>query len=351
MKIQARQIEEFIRRPNPKSLVILVYGPDDGLMRERAKALGHTVLEDLNDPFLSVSLTREEITANHALFFDEAHAIPMMPGPNGETRRLIRIKEASDSLTGTLKEYLEKPNPEALVILEGSDLGPRSSLRKLCEGHDSAVAVPCYADDDRSLRTVIQDTIREAGYGIEREALDWLASAIGGDRLKTRQELDKLITYMGPLPTGQNQNNMSQNITLEDVREICGEAGAANADELVIAAGHGNGGRCVEILDKLLQEGVPVIWVLRALQNHFRRLHEAKSKAAAGMNVAQALDSLRPPVFFKQKPDFQKQLSGWSLKGIEFMLTRLCELEAQAKSGQVQDQSLLAQSLLRLRIF
>ena len=51
MKIPFRDIESFVAKPNPVVRVILVYGPDQGLMRERAKVMASAVVEDINDPF------------------------------------------------------------------------------------------------------------------------------------------------------------------------------------------------------------------------------------------------------------------------------------------------------------
>ena len=51
MKLTWKQIEPFVKSPDPAARVVLVYGPDDGLMRERAKLMGQTIVADLNDPF------------------------------------------------------------------------------------------------------------------------------------------------------------------------------------------------------------------------------------------------------------------------------------------------------------
>lgn len=354
MKLQYRQIEGFIKNPDPAVDVILVYGPDDGLMRERAALMGKTVIDDLSDAFLVATLTLDDINNDPARFFDEAHAIPMMAPADGSGRsRLIRIRDGADALTATLKDYLEQPNEDALIIVEAGDLGPRSSLRKLCESAKNAAAVPCYVDDERSIRQVIQDTLRHAGYLADRDAVDFLSQAISGDRLKIRQDLDKLITYMGPDAeykglTGPAMTRQLGTVRLEDAQAACGAAGAQGVDDLVIAAGHCQGQRSVAILDTLLQEGTSTIWILRALTNHFRRLHEAKTKTSAGMTSDQAIDSLRPPVFFKQKPAFQKQLNSWSLTDLEDMLLTLTDMEVTAKSSGSKEETLIGQTLLRL---
>ena len=353
MKLQYKQIAGFIKNPDPKALVILVYGPDNGLMRERVNMISKTVVDDLSDPFLVATLNREEITEDPARFFDEAHAIPMMGGSENGKSRLVRIRDGSDALTTTLKDYLEKPNDDALVLVEGGDLGPRSSLRKLCESAGNAAAVPCYVDDERSIRQLIMESLQHAGFRAERDAIDFLAQALSGDRLKIRQDLDKLITYMGPDPDNEGPQGpplgrQSGTVSLEDAQAICGDAGARGLDDLVIAAGQSRPIRTLRILDTLYQEGTSSIYILRALSNHFRRLHEARSRMDAGQNMEQAIGSLRPPVFFKQKPAFQQQLKTWSRQSIEQILQDLTDLEIQSKSTGSKEETLIGDYLLKM---
>ena len=51
MKLSFKQIESFVKSPDPKARAILVYGPDQGLMKERSRIMAKTVNPDLNDPF------------------------------------------------------------------------------------------------------------------------------------------------------------------------------------------------------------------------------------------------------------------------------------------------------------
>ncbi|MCK6419216.1 MAG: DNA polymerase III subunit delta, partial [Alphaproteobacteria bacterium] len=51
MKLPFRAIEAFVKSPDPQARAILVYGPDAGLVKERAASMGRSVVADLNDPF------------------------------------------------------------------------------------------------------------------------------------------------------------------------------------------------------------------------------------------------------------------------------------------------------------
>ncbi|HEY8189756.1 MAG TPA: DNA polymerase III subunit delta, partial [Micavibrio sp.] len=128
MKLQAKQIEPFIKSPDPKAAAILIYGPEEGLMKERVKALGLTVVKDLNDPFNVSVISASKMIDDPALLSSEANAMSMMGG-----KRLVRIEDARDAITPMIKDYLASPNSNALVIIEAGELNTRSPLRILFE--------------------------------------------------------------------------------------------------------------------------------------------------------------------------------------------------------------------------
>lgn len=90
MKLKFNQIEGFLRKPDPAIQAILVFGPDDGLARERATQLAKGAAADPDDPFLVAHLTGVEIAADPARLLDEAAAIPLTGG-----RRIVRVRDAS----------------------------------------------------------------------------------------------------------------------------------------------------------------------------------------------------------------------------------------------------------------
>ena len=184
MKLTARQIDGFIKNPDPAIRAILIYGPDEGMMRERAALLGKKIVVDLNDPFNVATLNADLLSGDPARLNDEANAMSLMGGP-----RLIRIEGAADSLTTLLKEYLKDPSPQNLVILEGNDLSSRSSLRKLFETAPNAAALPCYQANIGDVQTLIRQELQIEQLEIDPDALSWLAHELTGDRALARGEI------------------------------------------------------------------------------------------------------------------------------------------------------------------
>jgi DNA polymerase-3 subunit delta len=338
MKLTWKQIEPFLKSPDPKSRVILIYGPDDGLMRERAKIIAQTVTPDLDDPFNVATLSADILAEDPARLSDEANAISMMGGA-----RLIRIEGGADKLTAIIKEYLTAPSQENLVIIEAGELGARSSLRQACEKAKNAAALPCYVEDERGMSNLIREMLSSAGYRIEPDALHYFAANIMGDRRRARNEIEKLILYMG-----QNDNAAERFVRMQDVQASCGDTGTANLDELIYAVAGSNPKQAMEAYNRLIGEGVAEIVVLRTIQNHFRRLHFTNAKISTGDTIEQAVKSLQPPIFFKVENAFKAQVNKWKGAKLDIVLSKLAELEAQTKQTGTPVHTLCAQAILSI---
>jgi DNA polymerase-3 subunit delta len=334
MKLPFKQIEPFVKNPDAKARVILIYGPESGLMKERSGIIGKSVVADLNDPFNAVTLSADKLIEDPARLMDEAMAMSMLGGA-----RLIRIEDAGDTLSPLLKEYLQNPSAQNLVIVEAGELGTKSPLRAMIEKADNAAALPCYVEDERDLTGIIRETLKENGLSIDQDALGLLASALVGDRLRARNELDKLIIYKGAEKTS---------VTLDDVQECVGGAGAQTLDKFVYSVTGSKPDIALSSFQLLAQEGVPLIVILRSLQSHFRRLHVVKARVERGESIEIVMKSLQPPVFWKQEDMFKSQIRSWSLHGLARTLQKISELEANCKKTGVPDETLTAQALLSI---
>jgi DNA polymerase-3 subunit delta len=334
MKLSWKEIEPFVKRPDARARAILIYGPDDGLMRERSGTIGKTIVADLNDPFNVAVLSSETLSGDPARLADEAMAMSMIGGA-----RLIRIEGASDKLTVLLKEYLASPSHENLVIVETGELGPRSSLRLLFEKAPNAAAIPCYVEDERAVMGLIREIVSADGMTIQNDACAWLSQNISGDRRRARGEVEKLILYMGA----------QKNIKLDDVMAACGEAGDQSLDDLIYCMGAGKTDAALRAYTKLIGEGVAMITILRSLQNHFRRLHYIRAvMEEEGASADEAMKKLQPPIFFKNTDPFKAQLRKWSDDKLLAILTRLSAVEAQTKQTGAPAETLGAQVILSL---
>ncbi|WP_428670475.1 DNA polymerase III subunit delta, partial [Roseibium sp.] len=239
--LKAGEIDRFIANPPAEGGVILIFGPDTGLVSERATRLVAKASEGDSDPFNLVKIDASEISSDPNRLIDEVLTVPLFGG-----RRIIWVKDASSkNLAPALDPVLKLDDWQTLVVLEGGDIKKGVGLRKIVEPHRRAVALPCYADNDRGIDQLIDEETREAGLSITREARAALHSLLGGDRMASRGELKKLCLYA--LGKGR--------IDSEDIEAIIGDASAFEMSELIDAAASGDLGTLDHGLERLSEAG------------------------------------------------------------------------------------------------
>ncbi len=337
MKIAPGQINAFLQKPDPALRVILIYGPDAGLARERADMLAKKTVPDINDPFRTATLTGSVIGEDPARLADEVAAQAL-----GGGSRLVRVQSATEGMAAALKSLLDDwPPTDALLLIEAGDLDKRSKLRALCENAPNAAAIACYVEEGAVRQRVINDILQAEGLGIARDALTLLIEVLPPDRLAMRSELDKLALYARSART-------QKQITVEDVQAVVQDAGAAELDDLIFAVGSGESKRAMLLLERLFDEQTSPVALLRAAQRHFLRLQWARHQVDSGVSAAEAIKRLQPPVFWKHQDTMAGQLRRWTRVRIETALARLFEAEAAVKRTGTPDTALTAQLLLSL---
>ena len=334
MKIDTAKADAFCRRPDPEIAAVLVYGPDRGLVQERAEALARAVVDDLGDPFRVSELSAKAIAADPALLADEAAALALTGG-----RRVVRVRDAGNDIAEAFSIMPDGAAEASLVVAEAGDLKPASALRKLFEGARTAAAVACYLDDEASLAAVIRQTLGDHGLGVDAGALAFLVSRLGGDRKLTRSELAKLALYVGDQAEGVDE---------AAARACIGDSAAIGLDDLADAVAGGDHAGMGRALTRLRVDGTHAVGMLRAVEWHFQRLYLVAASTAAGVGLEKVLATLRPRLFYKRRGAFLGQLRRWSPANLAMALELLLEAEIDCKTTGLPANAVCGQALTRL---
>ena len=332
MKIPARNVESFLANVDESLAAVLLYGPDAGLVHERADRLAAAVAGDASDPFRVSEVTPERLRDQPSLLMDEGAALTF-----GGGRRVVRLRAAADGLAASIAEFQKASPGGGLLIAESDELGPRSSLRQLFEAAGNGAALPCYRDEGADLARFIVGELQREGLQLADEARDYLATALGGDRAISRREIEKIVAYMGPPPDGGR-------VELADALACVGDSTALSVDDLIFAIGDGDLPAVEKLTGRVLQEGGAPVTILRATARHFLRLHLV---ACAG-DRERAIRSLRPPVFYKFLPSLQEQVRRWTPARLHQALGRLIRAEADCKTTGAPAETLCRRALLEI---
>ncbi|MDA1089131.1 MAG: DNA polymerase III subunit delta [Proteobacteria bacterium] len=329
MKISGAGIQSFLRNPGADTAAILLFGPDRGLVRERARDLAKTAVDDLSDPFRVVEVTGLDLKSDPPRLLDEAAQLSMTGG-----RRVIMVDGATDGISSIFVDLLKAGTADALVIVEAGILGPASSLRILFEKSPKAAAIGCYEDDGTALRSVIVETLSRYGLRADTDATSFLIENLGGDRLISRCELEKLALYAGGIldEPGGPKKGPPKTVTLEDAMACIGDNAGMSLDLIAFAAANGDSAGLDRCLERAFNEGTSPIAVLRAVVRHLERLHLALAMVDNGDSVERALSKLKPPVFYKFKSDFLSQMRRWQTDRLVMALDLALDAEIDCKT-------------------
>jgi DNA polymerase-3 subunit delta len=306
--LRGREIDAFLARPDQGRPIILLYGPDAGLVRERADALMASAVDDPNDPFSLMRLDGDELAAEPSRLVDEAMTMPLFGG-----RRAIRVRAGSRNFAAGVDALADTPLKDCRIVIEAGDLRPESPLRKACERARNAVAIGCYPDTERDLAKLIDDELRGAGLHIAQDARAVLMSLLGGDRQASRNELRKLALYAH----GKGE------VTLEDVMTVVSDASELKLDPIVDSAFAGNAAAVETEFAKAMVAGTYPGVIISAAQRQAAWLHKSALALAEGTPISAVLEGGFPRLHFSRKAAVEIALRNLSAQRLVAIIDQL----------------------------
>ncbi len=326
MKLDARQIEGFLRDP-ASAQVVLLLGDDVGLIRERAKRLVVAVAGATDDPFRVIELDREAIGAVP----EEMASMPMTGG-----RRVVRVRDVTDGANGIVQRVLDS-KAEGFLVLEAPGLA-KGKLRTLVEKAARGVAIACYPLEGRALEQEVRAVLTSFGVGVDADALAWLSAHLGADQAVTRSEVEKVALYAGA----------GGKVDLETAQLCVGDLAGLSLDDALFAATAGDVAGADRALELAMAEGAVAVGVLRAGLSHLHKLQRVRAVVDTGVTAADAVGALRPPLFYRRVAQFTQAVVLWSAIALEQACQRLWEAERACKRTGTPAETLCRSAIMGL---
>jgi len=307
--VKNANVDRYVARPDPARPIILVFGPDAGLVHERAEALIASAVDDPRDPFSLARIDGDGLADEPDRLVEEALTVPLFGG-----RRAVWVKAGGRNFAAAVERVLAAPlGGECRIVIEAGDLRRNAPLRALCERAANAAALPCYADSANDLGRLIEAEMRNAGLSIAPDARAALTALIGGDRGTSRSELRKLALYAHGKP----------GIGLDDVLAVIADATELKLDEIVDAAFAGKMRELEVGFAKAQSTGVAASPLIGAAIRQAALLHRFRLAVEQGRSASDVLEGAVPAIHFSRKPLVQAALSAWSAKRLERTIGQL----------------------------
>lgn len=334
---KAHEVDGWLARPQGAFPIVLIYGPDRGLVSERATLYARKAGFQLDDAFSVTRLDAGELENDPGRLVDEASTVAMFAD-----RRLIWIKGAGShkALGASLKDLCATPPASTLILVEGGDLKKGAPVRAAVEQGSAGMALPCYVDQARAIDGVIDEVLARDGLTIAPEARQALRASLGGDRLATRSEIDKLALYA----RGDSR------IEIAHVAGIVGDVSAKSLDDATDAILAGDIAGFDRAFSGWVNAGNAPFQLVSAVMRQFQQLELLRTAVDGGSSASAAVAAARPPVFFSRRSNVERAVQRWTPSAIARGLERLQSTVLAMRTRSQLEEPTARQAMLALAI-
>ena len=301
--------------------LVLFYGENLGLKDDFKKKI-----RQLNQKTYIKNLVQDEILAGIEKFYEEIYNESLFNKKN-----IFFINNANDKLLEIVKE-LEKKGKKNIYFFSDV-LEKRSKLRTYFEKSESCLITACYEDNDIILKKIIIEKLKNCK-GLTSENINIILENCNLDRNKLNNELNKIISYFNDKKIEKKELEILLNIREND-----------NFNHLKDKALNGDTKRTNKLIKETIIEPEKKILYLNIINQRLLKLLEI-NKIAKSSNFEKALDTIKPPIFWKDKPALKIQLKKWDIDKIKNLLRQTYDLEFKIKSNSFINHQILIKKLV-----
>ena len=321
MKISNSKIDSFLKKPSQDISLFLFYGPDYGLSSERCSLLIKLMGFDLEDPFTSFFIKESDIEQDPIIIMDEVLTIPLF-----QKKKLIRIRliniNFTQKLTKIIKELISLlPFANTYVFIDCGDIKSSSEIINKVSNSSFAISIPSYHDENIKIGQMAKTMFSKEGIAIGSDEISALSNLLGDDHLNSKNEIDKLISYIYP----------KQTVSISDIEICLSFSNLIEIEKIVFSVVNGDFFNFINLFDHSINSGTDVFVIIKVAQKVFNNLLTASIIKDQGFSVDDALKKSTPGLFWKTKPLMLNGLKLWKTKNIEKTISHLLDLEERVK--------------------
>jgi DNA polymerase-3 subunit delta len=306
-----------------KYKTFLFYGENQGLKKEFKEKLK---LHYKNSEV--INLYQDEIIKNKNILINE-----ITTGSLFVNKKVILINEATDKIVEVLIELIELIQEEKIFIFSDA-LDKRSKLRNLFEKTTTCVVVPCYQDNEITIKRIISSGLKNYS-GLTPNVVNLIVQNTNLDRNKVNNEIDKIKSCFTERKIDQLKLISLLNIKTNDDFNLL-------KDEAL----NGNKIKTNRLLADTVFESENNVYYLNLINQRILKLKQLESLKNDNNNIESAIDDLKPPVFWKDKPVLIEQSMKWTRNKIQIALEKTFNTEIKIKSNSSLRKDILIKNLI-----
>tara|TARA_B100000029_G_scaffold178273_1_gene175663 strand:+ start:504 stop:1502 length:999 start_codon:yes stop_codon:yes gene_type:complete len=307
-------LKSFLIEKNLSSLdkhyASLFYGENMGLKDEIKEKIisryrGHE----------KIILNQSEIVKNEKILNEHIYNTSLF-----NKNKIIFINDVSEKIKKKILEIISEEQNNIKIFLFSQNLDKKSSLRNNFEKSKNLAIIPCYQDNERTLSEYVRSKLQEYK-GLNQNIINLLISNSGLDRKVLINEIEKIRSLFINKEIQHDKIlkliNNPYNTDFDDLRDACLEADKSKLNKN---------------LGNVTFQNEDSFFYLNSLNLRFQKLMDLSNQFKIDNNLEIAMENLRPKIFWKDKPIFQKQIKKWNLKKLEEGKKMISEVEIAIKT-------------------
>ena len=305
-----------------KSNIVLFYGINIGLKNDL-----QIDIKNKNRDAEIINLYQDEILKNEGLLLNEILNISLFT-----KRKVFFLHQTNDKFLDLIREIETKVDDQKIYLF-ADILEKKSKLRSYFEKSKSLGVVPCYEDNEITLKKIVQQDL-DNFKGLSNQILSVILDNSGGNRVKLKNELNKIKSFFNEKILDEEKLKILLNIKInEDFNFL--------KDKAII----GDRINTNKLLNETVIEADKNIMYLNSINQRLLKLLQL-SALIKETSFDNAINNLKPPVFWKDKTTLTNQIGKWDNKKIKKALDQTYKLEIQLKSSSTINSNILIKKLL-----
>ena len=246
-------------------------------------------------------------------------------------KEIFIIKEATDKLL----DYLNINDFDKQIIIISDNLPKSSKLRNIAEQKRTISCIPCYDDDEKTLKNILRQGIKLLGLEIKNETIDLLFNLNKLHRGDINGALEKLKLIANE-KTLDNEilSSLFNTTSSYDAFQISNALLALNKQELN------------KIFSSFYHFSFNFNEILGPIKYKINKLIDIYEYDLTEKDISKLIEKYKPTIFWKEKSIIQTQMSKWTKDELILLLEKINQIEIVCKTNYEISETIFNKFLL-----
>lgn len=305
-----------------KDKFVLFYGENLGMLNDFKENI-----KTANSEVEIIKFDNDDIIKNTEHFFKEVLNFSLF-----EKKKIFFINNANDKILSTIEEIGQKIDQQKIYLFS-SLLDKKSKLRSFFEKSKRHAIIPCYLDNEISIKNIILNKLKNFK-GLSPENINLITENCNNDRVKLNNELNKINLFF-----------QDKNLKKEELMSLLNVKVHDDFNALRDMAIKGDKTNTNKLLNNSIIDADKSTYYLAFVNQRFGKLFSI-CELQKDKNIEQILNSIKPPIFWKEKPIILEQLKKWNIKRIKKVQSDIYNLEIKIKTTSTIDKNIIIKKLI-----